>query len=270
MGELMRISVIGTGNMGGAIASALYESEYEVAVYDKATEKAEKLAEEHEGMTVLSSIEDASGSDAIIIAVKPQVLPSLYLNPEGYKKPYILSLDGITVKVDLKSLTSDTIIIEKVQIDKPVVTYEMLSLTQNNIKQLQENIKHFTDSGKSASADAKEAQPAEETKEGGKKVIIKSLTVNNGELQAAANIAGNSPDISVKLPTIQMNNIGAAKNGDSITQTITKIFNQILSTASATAVSSNLSNLKDVATENLNNVVGGVKDRVKSIGIFGK
>ena len=191
-------------------------------------------------------------------------------NPEGYKKPYILSLDGITVKVDLKSLTSDTIIIEKVQIDKPVVTYEMLSLTQNNIKQLQENIKHFTDSGKSASADAKEAQPAEETKEGGKKVIIKSLTVNNGELQAAANIAGNSPDMSVKLPTIQMNNIGAAKNGDSITQTITKIFNQILSTASATVVSSNLSNLKDVATENLNNVVGGVKDRVKNIGIFGK
>ncbi len=195
-------------------------------------------------------------------------------NPEGYKKPYILSLDGITVKVDLKSLTSDTIIIEKVQIDKPVVTYEMLSLTQNNIKQIQENIKHFTDSGKSAAADAKEdkkqAQQTEEAKEGGKKVIIKSLTVNNGELQAAANIAGNSPDISVKLPTIQMNNIGAAKNGDSITQTITKIFNQILSTASATAVSSNLSNLKDVATENLNNVVGGVKDRVKSIGIFGK
>ena len=67
-----------------------------------------------------------------------------------------------------------------------------------------------------------------------------------------------------------MNNIGAAKQGDSITQTISKVLNQILTTASQTAVSSNLGNLKEVAQENLNNVVGGVKDRVKSFGIFGK
>ena len=76
----MRISVIGTGNMGGAIASALCEADYDVAVYDKAMEKAENLRKEHEGITVLSSIEEASGSDVIIIAVKPQVLPSLYLS----------------------------------------------------------------------------------------------------------------------------------------------------------------------------------------------
>ena len=60
-------------------------------------------------------------------------------NPDGYKKPYLLSLDGITVKVNIKSLTTDTIVIEQINIDKPVVTYEMLSLTQNNIKQVQNN-----------------------------------------------------------------------------------------------------------------------------------
>ena len=193
-------------------------------------------------------------------------------NPDGYKKPYLLSLDGITVKVNIKSLTTDTIVIEQINIDKPVVTYEMLSLTQNNIKQVQNNIKEFTSSGKQASSKPEEQKKADTSakEDGGKKVIIKSLTINNGELQAAANVAGKTTDMTVTLPTIQMNNIGAAKNGDSITQSITKIFNQILSTASATAVSSNLSNLKDIANENLNNVVGGVKDRVKSIGIFGK
>ena len=193
-------------------------------------------------------------------------------NPDGYKQPYLLSLDGITVKVNLKSLTTDTIVIEQINIDKPVVTYEMLSLTQNNIKQVQNNIKEFTSSGKQASSKPEEQKKAHTSakEESGKKIIIKSLTINNGEMQAAANVAGKTTDMTVALPTIQMNNIGAAKNGDSITQSITKIFNQILSTASATAVSSNLSNLKDLANENLNNVVGGVKDRVKSIGIFGK
>ena len=73
----MRISVIGCGNMGGAIASALADSEWEVSVYDKAREKAEAL-QEAKGIAVLDSLEEASGSGAIIIAVKPQVLPSLY------------------------------------------------------------------------------------------------------------------------------------------------------------------------------------------------
>ena len=73
----MRISVIGCGNMGGAIASALAASEWEVSVYDKAREKAEALADGR-SISVLSSLEEASGSGAIILAVKPQVLPSLY------------------------------------------------------------------------------------------------------------------------------------------------------------------------------------------------
>ena len=61
-------------------------------------------------------------------------------NPKNYSAPYIFSLGDIFVKVDLKSLATDTIIIEKIAINKPVITYEMLSLTQNNISQIQKNI----------------------------------------------------------------------------------------------------------------------------------
>ena len=74
----MRISIIGTGNMGGAIASALSSAGFDTEVYDSVQEKAEALREQNENIRVLSSLEMTSGSDAIIIAVKPQVLPSLY------------------------------------------------------------------------------------------------------------------------------------------------------------------------------------------------
>ena len=74
----MRISIIGTGNMGGAIASALSSAGFDTEVYDNVQEKAEALREQNENIRVLSSLEMTSGSDAIIIAVKPQVLPSLY------------------------------------------------------------------------------------------------------------------------------------------------------------------------------------------------
>ncbi|MFR8206198.1 MAG: hypothetical protein ACLU99_07550 [Alphaproteobacteria bacterium] len=52
-------------------------------------------------------------------------------------------MGGVSVKVDLKSPASDTIVINEIKVDKPVLTYEMLSLTQNNIKQLQDNIAKY-------------------------------------------------------------------------------------------------------------------------------
>lgn len=192
-------------------------------------------------------------------------------NPKGYKSPYLLSLDGISIKINLKSLTTDTIIIENVIVDKPVIAYEMLSLTQNNIKQIQHNVNNYA-APKASDTPAEKQKKKETAQEAktGKKVIIKSLSINGGEIQAVTTVAGQTNNINVVLPTIQMTNIGGAKNGDSIPVMISKVLNQILSTASATAVSNNLSNLKDVANENLNNVVGGVKDRVKSLGIFKK
>ncbi len=54
-----------------------------------------------------------------------------------------LELGGISVKVDIKSLTKDVIIIESVEVNKPVINYELLSLTQNNLSQLLENIKKY-------------------------------------------------------------------------------------------------------------------------------
>ncbi len=189
-------------------------------------------------------------------------------NPKNYSAPYIFSLGDIFVKVDLKSLATDTIIIEKIAINKPVITYEMLSLTQNNISQIQKNIAANTASKDAQASQAKEESPKDEASS--KKVVIKELVVANGEIQAIANINGKANDLKVKLPQIVMRNIGDEKKGESIASSITKILNNILKTASKTVVESQLGDLRSVADENLNKVVGGVKDRVKELGIFGK
>lgn len=187
-------------------------------------------------------------------------------NPTNYKSPNLLDLGGVSVKVDLKSLASDTIVINEIKVDKPVLTYEMLSLTQNNIKQLQDNIAKNT-----ASAEKTEAQDAKaEKKAAGKKVVIKLVTINEGELRAITSVAGQNNNISVKLPAIKLTGIGEAKNGESIAASISKILSKILSTASQTVVNSQFGDLKGLAQENLDNVVSGVKDRIKEIGIFGK
>lgn len=192
-------------------------------------------------------------------------------NPENYKSPYLLSLGGISVKIDIKSLTSDTIIIEDITVDKPVLTYEMLSLTQNNIKQLQSNIsKNTAKAEKSEAQAAAKPEKSAEDKAAAKQVVIKKVTVKAGELKAVANVPGDKALADVKLPEIVLTDIGGQKKGESIASSISKILNKILSTASQTVVKSGLGDLKNVAKENLNDVVGGVKDKVKNFGIFGK
>ena len=76
----MNISIIGAGNMGSSIARALAKQGHQVSIYDVVSEKAQALKQEIDQLEVLDSIESASGADAVIIAVKPQVLPRLYLD----------------------------------------------------------------------------------------------------------------------------------------------------------------------------------------------
>ncbi|MGZ0247110.1 MAG: hypothetical protein ACKVH1_14335, partial [Alphaproteobacteria bacterium] len=45
-------------------------------------------------------------------------------NPSGYKTESAFNLGSISMKLDTSSLTSDTIIIKSIVIDKPEITYE--------------------------------------------------------------------------------------------------------------------------------------------------
>ncbi len=196
-------------------------------------------------------------------------------NPKNYKEKNIIELGSISVKVDIKSLTSDVIVIESIDVNKPVINYEILSLTQNNLSQLLENIKNNTASAEKAeTADAKPADTADtaaaEKSGSSKKVVIKKLTIRNGEISVAANAVGELAKATLNLPDITLNNIGEEKKGASIAGTISKVLTKIADTAYKTVIDSNITDLKNVAKENLDNVVGGVKDRIKEIGIFGK
>lgn len=189
-------------------------------------------------------------------------------NPTNYKEPYLFNLTQADVKVDLKSLATDTIVIESIDINKPQITYEMLSLTQNNFQEILNNIdKYSAQSSKDSSNATSEKASENNDSSSSKKVIIKRLTVSEANLTAAV----GKQNISVTLPTIELKNIGEEKasSGVSIPQAIAAVMSKILKVASDTVVKQNLNKFKDVAQQNLDEVVGGVKDRVKSLGIFG-
>ena len=70
------IGIIGTGNMGGALASALAKSGCKLALSDVCKEKAEALAKEI-GAEVSDNQTLAKNAEILFLGVKPQTLPQL-------------------------------------------------------------------------------------------------------------------------------------------------------------------------------------------------
>jgi uncharacterized protein involved in outer membrane biogenesis len=183
-------------------------------------------------------------------------------NPKGYKSKNMFYLKELDAKLNISSLTDDTIIIESITIDNPEITYEMKTLTQSNITEILDNVKANT--AKPAS-EPKKSAPAKKDKGEGKKVIIKTLTVTNGQIEAVVGAGSVKAPIKVALPTIQMKNIGQEKKGASVAETISTVLTKILQTASQTVVSANLSELKDASLNELKNVGDNLKQGADSL-----
>lgn len=141
-------------------------------------------------------------------------------NPEGFKTPSAFELGEIYVDLDLKSLASDRIIIRKILIDAPEITFEG-SLKGSNISKLMEQIG-------SASKEEPEEEPAEkpaekESAEGGKKLQIDEFSLEGAQLNVSMGLMlGKS--IPVNMPPIHLEGIGKEKDGASVAQVTREVF----------------------------------------------
>ncbi|MBQ9236284.1 MAG: AsmA family protein [Alphaproteobacteria bacterium] len=163
-------------------------------------------------------------------------------NPNGYSAPSLLKLGGISVKVDMKSLLSDTIVVEDIRIDNPSITYEMPDFSTSNVMQIQQNVAKNT-----VSEDQKEV--AEENKaeaESAKNVIIRKVLVEGGLLNAITPLQNNDTALNIDLPAVELANLGGENQKLTIRDSVTEIFNKILFNATS-AVTKVLGSAKDMA-----------------------
>ena len=106
-----RITVIGTGNMGGAFAESLSRNpEIELSVFDSYRPCADKVAEGRP-IAVLDDMTGAKGSDVVIIAVKPQVLPEIYQDLADLRPELFISIAaGVTLEKLQKNLGTKKVV----------------------------------------------------------------------------------------------------------------------------------------------------------------
>lgn len=179
-------------------------------------------------------------------------------NPKGFETPSAFRLKKVLVKVEISSLLSDTIVIKKIHIDAPEITYEW-KMSGSNIAKIQENI---AGDGTAPEGDAKEAP---EEAGPGKKVILDDFQLRNAKVAVTASmLKGVAPTLPV--PDVHLTEIGRKSGGATVSEVVAEIFAQITDVVASAAKSSGNAlgsdAVKDTA-ENLLKGVGGLFKRDK-------
>jgi uncharacterized protein involved in outer membrane biogenesis len=190
-------------------------------------------------------------------------------NPKGFETENAFKMDKIEIALDTGSLTSDTIVINKIDIQAPEVTYE-LGGGGSNIDAIQKNVDAFV----KKYAGASETKEKSEAKEGGTKMVIDHVYVKGGKVNISATLLGGK-SMTVPLPDIHLKDIGKKEKGATpgeVVQSIIGALNKAIVKAVAPLDLGKVGDVAGKAVEGTKDAVEGaakgVTDSVK--GLFGK
>ncbi len=191
-------------------------------------------------------------------------------NPKGFKSPSAMKVGAVYVDVDEGSITKDTIIIKRVQVVGPEITYEKRGKS-DNFQSILNNVQKNLPKGESV-----KKEPAKESP--GKKVIINDFIVKNGKVNLAVAMPGGvlaDREISADLPDIHLKDIGKKKGGASPAEAAKAIFEALYAKITAPSVigplNEQVKKLGGTAAKALEEVTqGGVKEATGVVEGAGK
>lgn len=150
-------------------------------------------------------------------------------NPPGFSEPDAFRLEDISVAVDTGSVTGNPVIIDQVTVLSPRIAYEINKDGQSNIEMLKKKLQ-------AVAAKEPGGKPAADKE--GKKVIIRSLVIDKGEIAIRVAALSGKP-LSAVLPRLELKNLGG-KGGDSpgdiARQVLGPLVNQVAASASTAGI----------------------------------
>lgn len=176
-------------------------------------------------------------------------------NPTGYESPDAFWVEKLEVDLDVNSVFTDTIVVEKVVIEDIWIDFEP-TLKGSNLNDIKKNVMKFAQSQKSeekkSDQETKKEEPAPEGK--GKKVVIKLFVIKKGTINVASKAMPSN--ISVTLNELTLKNLGQNNvTGEVFGQILDAIMEQVavdVAAAKIEGLTSDVLNsklLKDVSSQ---------------------
>jgi len=170
-------------------------------------------------------------------------------NPQGYQTPNLLSVGTCATKVDVGSLTKDTIVVDTIKLDALEMTIEQKGLTSN--------LKDLLDQMEKKSPKTKEPSGEKPKEEGGKKVRVNKIEITNTKVNLKLlPLPGQKDVMPIQIGTIEIENVGSDSNQPVMLATIVQ---KVLVALAEGAVKSGSGVLPADLTQGISSSVQGVQ-----------
>jgi uncharacterized protein involved in outer membrane biogenesis len=163
-------------------------------------------------------------------------LKDFYLgNPKGFKSPEAMRVNAVYVDVDEKSITHDPIVIDRIEVVGPKITYEKVHRT-DNFQTILSNVKRSADHSKSSSSSKKASKEST-----GKKLVIRNFIITDGKVNMDVDMqTGSSVSASASLPKIHLKNVGEKSGGATAEEVFYIVFAELYDKLVSPAVTATL------------------------------
>lgn len=180
-------------------------------------------------------------------------------NPKGFDTGHAYMMSDTHVKVDVKSLRSDVVMIDEVVMDSPDIVYEVTA-HGNNFTILRNNANNYLTHGERTVTQGIIAS---------KQVIIKDFYLKNGKVKVIAPALQNQTFI-VSLPTIHLSNLGKDQGKGNLPQimeqVVTVITNSVVSAVGNVTIENFLKFLPNTVTGVANGVLNDTGTAIQNVG----
>jgi hypothetical protein len=146
-------------------------------------------------------------------------------NPPGFQTENAFYLGVVHVKADLKSIWSDTILIQEIFIDSPEISFESTP-EGSNISIIHENIGSFARSGgESGRGKSGQKERSQEKSSKEQKIRIDQFIIKNGRVTVSTPLLKDQM-ITIGLPIVQIRDIGKESGGVTIKEISSLIYSE--------------------------------------------
>jgi uncharacterized protein involved in outer membrane biogenesis len=195
-----------------------------------------------------------------LLAWRVQLTGFLLGNPQGCKTPSAIAVDNVSVRFNLRSVFSDKLVVDSINVKAPVITLEG-GLSDNNLKRIEKNLNDYIGNSSTApNSSAPSSSPAKPER----KLQINELVITGTKLQVNTKLLGGRT-IELSIPDIHLTGLGPGPDGI----TSVEVGQRALHAALAAATTAITKNAGDFGKEALSGAKGSVKQATDSLrGLF--
>ena len=198
-----------------------------------------------------------SDVDVSILSAEAVIRGFLLGNPTGFKSAEAMKVGSIRVDIDTKSLTTDTIIIESIEVLAPEITYEKNGAS-DNFRSILQNVQDRVGSETGKKTETVEAKGSE------KKILIRNFIVKDGKVNLSMTALGGK-GISSSLPDIHLKDIGKQGGGASPAEVFKEVFETLYSKITSSSVTDVFNKELKALSKNLDPIREKAKEAEESI-----